>query len=180
MIPSVHVCLLRILCSNTFSIMLEVTHNMSPPSSSMAVKHGPCLLTVKKNIQAFETKCMRKVLRLFYLEHKTNDCVRSKIKFLVGPQEPLLATAKRRKLALFGHVTRHASLSKSSFRSPWRVGDAVSAEEMLDGKYQRADIPAYARTAHKDLLQKKIGRGPLLNRPSWSPDDRIGQRTELN
>ncbi|KAH3702807.1 hypothetical protein DPMN_077833 [Dreissena polymorpha] len=32
---------------------------------------------------------------------------------LVGPQEPLLATFKRRKLALFGHVTRHDSLFKT-------------------------------------------------------------------
>ena len=48
-----------------------------------------------------------------YLEHKTNDWVRGKINFLVGPQEPLLATVKRRKLAWFGHVTRHVSLSKT-------------------------------------------------------------------
>ena len=44
---------------------------------------------------------------------KTNDWVRSKINFPVGPQAPLLATAKRQKLASFGHVTRHDSLSKT-------------------------------------------------------------------
>ena len=59
----------------------------------------------EKRIQDFETKCMRKRLRIFYLEHKTNDCVRNKINILVGPQEPLLAAVKRRKLAWFGHVT---------------------------------------------------------------------------
>ena len=37
----------------------------------------------------------------------------SKINFLVSSQEPLLATVKRRKLAWFGHVTRHDSLSKT-------------------------------------------------------------------
>ena len=31
----------------------------------------------------------------------------------VGPQEPLLAIVKRWKLALFGHVTNHDSLSKT-------------------------------------------------------------------
>ena len=46
------------------------------------------------------------------MEHKTNELVRSKINFLVGPQEPLLATVNRRKLEWFGHVTRHDSLSK--------------------------------------------------------------------
>ena len=34
---------------------------------------------------------------------------------LVGPQEPLLATVKRWKLAWFGHITRHDSLSKTIF-----------------------------------------------------------------
>ena len=48
-------------------------------SSSTAVKHEPCLLTLKKRIQAFETKCMRKLLHISYLEHKTNDWVRSMI-----------------------------------------------------------------------------------------------------
>ena len=43
---------------------------MSPSSSSTAVKHGPCLLTLKKKkkgIQAFETKCLRKLLRYLLL-----------------------------------------------------------------------------------------------------------------
>ena len=53
------------------------------------------------------------LIRISCLEHKTNDWVRRKINFLVGPQEPLLATVKRRKLAWFGHVTRHVSLSKT-------------------------------------------------------------------
>ena len=79
----------------------------------MAVKHGPCLLTLQKRIQAFETKCTRKVLYISYLEHKTNDWVRSKINSRVGPQEPLLTTVKTRKLAWFGHVTRQDSLSKT-------------------------------------------------------------------
>ena len=86
---------------------------LSPPSSSKALKHGTCLLTLKKSIQAFETKCLEKLLRIFYLEHTTNDWVWSKINFLLGPQEPLLPTAKRRKFAWFGQVTRHDSLSKT-------------------------------------------------------------------
>ena len=40
-----------------------------------------------------------------YLEHRTNDWVRSEINFHLGPQEPLLAW--------FGHVTRHDTLSKT-------------------------------------------------------------------
>ena len=96
-----------------------------------------------KRIQAFETKCLRNLLRSSFLEHK--------IDFLVDPQEPLLATDKRRKLARFGHVTRHDSLSKPVLQGvPW------SEEEVLDGRYQRMDIPVHARTAHNGLLQQRL------------------------
>ena len=67
----------------------------------------------EKKIQMFETKCLRKLLRISYVEHRTNDLVRSKINFLVGPQEPLLANVKRRKLTWLGHVLRQDSLSKT-------------------------------------------------------------------
>ena len=49
----------------------------------------------EKRIQAFETECLRELLRVSYLEHKTNDWVRGKINFLARPQESLLATATR-------------------------------------------------------------------------------------
>ena len=56
----------------------------------------------EKRIQAFETKCMRNLLRIPYLKHKTNNWMRSKTNFLVGPQEPLLATVKSWKVTRFG------------------------------------------------------------------------------
>ena len=63
--------------------------------------------------QAFKTKCIRKLLCISYLEHKTNDWVQSKINFLVAPWEALLATVKRRKLEWFEQVTCQDSLSKT-------------------------------------------------------------------
>ena len=50
----------------------------------------------EKRIQAFETNCLRKLLRISYLEHKPNDLVRSKINSLVGPQTPLQTTKKQK------------------------------------------------------------------------------------
>ena len=67
----------------------------------------------EKRIQAFETKCLKRILCISCLEQKTDNWVQSKINFLVGPQEPLLATAKRWKLAWLRHVTCHYSLSKT-------------------------------------------------------------------
>ncbi|GFS18977.1 endonuclease-reverse transcriptase [Elysia marginata] len=71
------------------------------------------LTDTERRIQAFENKCLRKLLRISYKDHVTNESVREIVVACVGPQEPLLATVKRRKLAWFGHVTRHDSLSKT-------------------------------------------------------------------
>ena len=56
------------------------------------------------------------------MEHKTNIWVWSKINFIVGSQEPLLATVKKRKLARFGHVTCHDSLSKTILQGTFEGG----------------------------------------------------------
>ena len=68
---------------------------------------------LEKKIQAFETKCMRKLLRISWTEHKTNDYVWNRVESVAGRQERLLSTVKRRKLLWFGHVTRHDSLAKT-------------------------------------------------------------------
>ena len=67
----------------------------------------------ERRIQAFEYKCWRRLLKISYREHKTNDFVKNMVESFVGPQEPLLATVKYRKLKWFAHVTRHDSLCKT-------------------------------------------------------------------
>ena len=79
----------------------------------------------EKKIQAFETECLRKLLRISSVDHKTIDWVRGKISFLVGPQEPLLATVRRRKFAQFGMSHSMTASPKPFFRAPLRVGDTV-------------------------------------------------------
>ena len=72
-------------------------------------------------IQAFETKAPEKAFPHLLLGHKTNDWVRSKIRFLEGPQEILLATVKRRKLEWFRYVIRHNILFKTIFQSTFKA-----------------------------------------------------------
>ena len=85
---------------------------LSPPSSSVAV-NGCCLLTPKKRIQAFETKCLGKLLRISFLTHKTNDWVRSKINFLLGHERGS------------GMSNATTASPKPPFRAPWGMGDVV-------------------------------------------------------
>ena len=73
----------------------------------------------KRKIQAFETKCLRKLLRTSHLERITNDRVRNKINFHVGQQKQLLTTGKRRQLKWFRRDMPHDSLSKTVLQGTW-------------------------------------------------------------
>ena len=117
------------------------------------------------------------------MEHKTNDWVWSKINFIVGPQKPLLATVKRRKLAWFGHVTHCNSLSKLSFRALWEVGDNVAGRRkcwMANIKEQTSlPMPELLTMASCRKDWKSISPESSLRSPIPS-NDPISQRTELN
>ena len=71
---------------------LQVSCHLHPGTLLYGCETWTLLADSEKRIQAFETKCPRKLLRISYLEHRTNDWVQSNVSFLVGPQEPLLAT----------------------------------------------------------------------------------------
>ncbi|GFR83852.1 endonuclease-reverse transcriptase [Elysia marginata] len=99
------------------SISFKAKHKLFRSLVSSILTYGcetwTLLADTGRRIQAFENKCLRKLLRISYIDHVTNESVRELVVAYVGPQEPLLATVKRRKLAWFGHVTRHDSLSKT-------------------------------------------------------------------
>ena len=77
----------------------------------------------------------------------------SKINFLVGPQPPLLATVKRWKLAWFGHVTRHDSLSKYILQNTLEGGRHRGQQRKCWTDNIKGGHPAHTRTPHKGLLQ---------------------------
>ena len=52
----------------------------------------------QRRIQAMEMRCYRKILRISYKDHVTNEEVRAKIQQAIGPHEDLLTIVKRRKL----------------------------------------------------------------------------------
>ena len=60
----------------------------------------------QRRIQAMEMRCYRKVLRISYRDHVTNEEVRAEIQQVIGPHEYLLTTVKRRKLQWYGHFSR--------------------------------------------------------------------------
>ena len=125
------------------------------------------MLTLKKKIIAsFEAKCVRKLIYSSFLEHKTNDWVWSKINFLMDPQEPLLATVKRRKLAWFRHVTHHDSLSKTIIWEPWRVGNTMFGRGNSGWTTSKSGHTCPYQNCSQGPPAEKTGRESLLTSPS--------------
>ena len=58
-------------------------------------------------------RCYRKILRISYKDHVTNEEVRAKIWQAIGPREDLLTFVKRCKLQWYGHVFRSSGLAKT-------------------------------------------------------------------
>ena len=63
-----------------------------------------------------EMRCYRKIPRISFKDHVTNEEVRAKIQQAIGPHEDLLAIVKRRKLLWYGHVSRSSGLAKTILR----------------------------------------------------------------
>ena len=104
-----------------------------------------------RRVQAFETKCYRRMLGISWKDHKTNKFVRAQIALLAGPQEPLLAPVKRRKLTWFGHVTRHNSLPKTVLQGTLEGGRKRGrpAKNWMDNikEWTRMSSPSLIRAA---------------------------------
>ena len=130
----------------------------------------------KKRIQVFETKCLRRLLRVSYLKHTrptTGDAEQDQL-----PCWQL--SRSRRKLARFGHVTPPTASPKPSFRAPRRVGDAVVGRGNAAWTTSKSGHICPCQNSSRGHSAEKTGRGSPLNRLSCPPDDPICQGTEMN
>ena len=69
---------------------------------------------------------------------------------------------------------------KPFFRAPWRVDDGVVGRRNAGWTTSKSGHPCPCQNCSPGPPAEKCERGSLLNRPSCSPDDTIGQVTELN
>ena len=76
----------------------------------------------ERRIATCELKFFGRILKISYRDHITNISVMQAITKAAGPQEPLLATVKRRKLQWFGHTTRHNTLAKEILQGTVKGG----------------------------------------------------------
>ena len=60
-----------------------------------------------------EMRCYRKILRISYKDHVTNEEVHAKIQQAIGPHEDLLMIVKRSKLQWYDHASCSSGLAKT-------------------------------------------------------------------
>ena len=108
----------------------------------------------RSKVQAFEMWCWRKMLRISWKEHKTNEFVRCQ----VGEYTPLYHKIVRNKLQYFGHIylTKGRRLPREDNcpRNDGGTAQKRQAENPLDGWYQgiyrfvcHCSVPYYTRSA---------------------------------
>ena len=66
-------------------------------------------------------RCYRKILRISYKDHVTNEEVRAKIQQEIGPHQDL-TIVKRHKLKWYGHVSRSSGLAKTILQGTVKGG----------------------------------------------------------
>ena len=80
---------------------------------------------IERRIQAFDQRCLRRLLKIPYTAHRTNHSVYTEVQNMVGRYESLLSTVKKRKMTWFGHINRGNGLATTMLQG------------MVDGKRGR-------------------------------------------
>ena len=147
----------------------------------MAVKHGPCLATLKKDPD-FRNQMPEETSPQLILGAQDQRLGAEQDQLLCGSTGTSSGNCQEMETCMVRAcptprqpLQNHPSGHLEGWAMPW------SAEEMLDGQYQRVDVSAHARTAHKGLLQKSLEKDlccivPRVPRRPY----RLRDWTELN
>ena len=102
-------------------------------------------------------------------KEKTNGYVRGQVSTLDGPQEPLLAKIKRRKLTWFGHVTRHNTLPKTILQGTLEGGRKRGRQQkswfVNIKEWNKMDSPTLLRSAENRACWQQLARKSSLMSP---------------
>ena len=74
-----------------------------------------CTLTaeIERRIQALKMRCYRRLLKISYKDHVTNEEVRNRIQNAIGVHDDLLTMVKKRKLRWYGHISKSSGMAKT-------------------------------------------------------------------
>ena len=100
--------------------------------------------------QTLEMRCYRKIPRISYKDHGTNEKVRVKILQAIGPQEDPLTMVKRRKLQWHGHVSRLSGLAQTILQGTVKGGRRQGRQ------YRGMDMPGVCQVLEGSGEQRKM------------------------
>ena len=104
-----------------------------------------------------EVRCYRKLLRILYKDHITNEEVRAKIQQAIGPHEDLPTIVKRHKLMWYGHVSRSSGLAQTILQGTVKGGGKTrQTEEEVGRQHQGMDRPGVRQVPEGRGEQRKM------------------------
>ena len=104
-----------------------------------------------------EMRCYRKILRISYKDHVTNEEVRAKIQQAIGSPEDLLTIVKICKLQWYGHVSSSSGLAKTILQGTVKWGKKTrQTEEEVGRRHQKMNRPGVRQVPEGSGEQRKM------------------------
>ena len=114
---------------------------------------------LEKRIDAFEMRCLRRLLKVSYTEHRTNVSIREEVN-AIHSQTPLIVLVRRRKLQYFGHIVRAGGLCLNVLQGCVAGGRARGRPRMswLDNvlSWSGLDVHILYNIAHDRLAWRSL------------------------
>ena len=120
-----------------------------------------------------EIRCFRKILRISYNDHVTNETVRNTNKQAIGPYDDLLTTVKKRELKWYGHVSRSSGLGKTILQGTVRRGDD-EVDRRRGGKTTSKSGQEWSSQTPRGLPRLGKRAESWLESHQWCPNDPYG------
>ena len=120
-----------------------------------------------------EMRCYCKILHISYEDHVTNEEVRAKVQQAIGLYEDLLMIIKKRKLQLYGHVSRSSSLAKTILLGTGKGGKRQSRQRKTWEDNIREWTGLEFGRSQRAVENRENGENWLQNH-LWCPNDPSG------
>ena len=159
---------------------LQVCCHLHPPLRLWIT--GPaCWFWGGKGMQVFESRCMRKLYLLLGAQDQRLGAEQDQLS--CGSTGTCSGSRKLETCVVWVYYTPRQPLQTHPPGHLGGLATMLSAENILDWQHQRVDIPAHARTVHKDLLQERLEedlRWTVPHVPSTTQSVKGLNWTELN
>ena len=119
-------------------------------------------------------RCYRKILRISYKDHVTNEKSRAKIQQAIRPHEDL-TIVKKRKLQRYGHVSRSSGLAKTILQGTVKDRRRQGRQQQKrDGKTTSVNGQAWSSPSPRGQCRTDKNGGNWLWSHVWCPNDPRG------